>query len=874
MKKLLFTTVALGLAVASYAQFPDPFVRFQFDPQLQYDESIPAPEDHLGYRLGERFTLYADAVSYFISLAESSDKITINSYGETYEGRGLYNVVITSTDNQANIEQLRQRNLAFSSGDEVDEDLIESQPVFVSYSYNIHGNEASSTEAAMQASYRLVAAQDAETADILENTVIIFYVCINPDGRDRYTYWYNGVQRSVTGLEPADLEHFAPWPNGRTNHYWFDLNRDWVWGVHPESRGHIGEYQKWMPQVHVDYHEQGYNANYFTVPGTTPTNRFLPDVYMSWADTFGRANIQEFDKHDIGYFTRERFDFFYPSYGSSYPSVMGAIGMLTEQGGIGGGTAIETSDGHVLTLRQRVFDHYTTSIATIRAASRNGSDLIRYQVESMNPANSKSDIGGYVIKDNGNVYVPEVIRIMRRHGVVVQKANSGASLANGYDYRSGERTGVELEEGDYVINADQSRNLFIHSIMVPTLEIEDSVMYDMSTWSAVLAYNLEAYHFNSAIGGDLEVLEEDPDHAFGLEGTGDYAYTIDWDQRYAPRALSALWAKGYRVRTAESSFHDGDELHPAGSLVVLVGRNLDKVDRIESDMNSLAAEAEVVIKRHSTGRMMEGLDLTSPDMRPVTQPRVALLVEPPFSTYTAGQLYFLFDQDTRLPVERIRISALQQSAIPKFGLRYGGADLHDYDVLILPGGGRGLDQVFGEKEREVLKNWVSGGGVIIAQESAAAFFTKERSGLTGVELHEPEKDTSETAKYIRYSDRTQYFGKKNIPGASMNAVIDNTNPLAFGVDSVLHCLKFGSGAFEPSTGYEIVGHFVNDSENLLSGGYASKENLEALAGKVFAAVVEVGNGKIVLMHENPQYRMFWRGPSRMVQNAVMLLPGF
>ncbi|RLD19241.1 MAG: peptidase M14, partial [Bacteroidetes bacterium] len=865
--------ILLTVTTQVIAQFPDPYERFQFDPQLNYDTNIPTPESILGYQLGNKFTLYADAVNYFEALAASSDKIILNNYGETYEGRKLYNVVITSAANHAKLETIRQNNLKFSSVDQ-DEDELESlagsQPVFVSYSYNIHGNEASSTEAAMQVSYMLAAAQDAETANVLDNAVIIFYVCINPDGRDRYTYWYNGMQRAQSAVHPKDLEHYAPWPNGRTNHYWFDLNRDWIWGIHPESRGHTGEYQKWMPQVHVDYHEQGYSSNYFTVPGTTPTNLMLPDEYVAWADSFGRANIAEFDKHNVGYFTRERFDFFYPGYGSSYPSVMGAIGMLTEQGGIGGGTAIETSDGHVLTLRQRVFDHYTTSIATIKKAVDNREGLIRYQMAIMDPANSKSEIKSYVLPANNNQYLDDVLEMLLRQGVVIHQANGDMNLSGAYSYRTGVTEGLNIKRGDYIINTDQSRNLFINSVLKSTLEIEDSVMYDMSTWSAILAYNLNGYSSNTLVNGDLELVTKLAERSSGVIGSGEYAYTIQWSQRRAPAALAMLWKLGYKVRSAKSSFTDNDdELYAPGSLIVLRGRNLDKADRLEADLKIVAEEAGVLIKRQSTGRMMKGLDLTSPDAVPLKQPKVAMLVEPPFSTYTAGQIYFLFDYETGLPVERIRASILKQTSIPKFGVRYGGTDLYDYDVLILPGGGNGLAKLFGEEELKQIKNWVQQGGVLIAQEGAANFFTKSKSKMTDVELHEFPKDTTGAGDYIAYGDRTDYNGKKRIPGASLKGLIDVSHPLAFGMDTTLHTLKFGNNAIKPSSDLQSVGYFSPDVESLLTGGYASSENLEHLAGNTFAGVLSMGSGKVVFLMENTQYRMFWRGPSRMMQNAVM-----
>jgi len=337
MKKYIFCSFYLVLLlIGTSSVFAQELIqeRFAFEPNLSYDQSIPSPAQELGYRLGERFTDYADMLDYFEKLAAASPKISIGTYGETYEKRKLIYLVITSEENQNNLETIRQNNLRLSNpmalGGTAAKAITQDHPIIVSYSYNIHGNEASGTEAAMQVAYRLAAAQEEETKELLQNAVFIVMPCINPDGRERFVSYANAMQRQYPGLPQTELIHNEPFPNGRTNHYWFDLNRDWIWLVHPESRGHIGLYQQWMPQVHVDYHEQGHNANYYTSPGTSPSNLLLPDSNVEWMDTFGRANIAAFNEHQINYFTRERFDFFYPGYGSSYPATMGAIGMLTE----------------------------------------------------------------------------------------------------------------------------------------------------------------------------------------------------------------------------------------------------------------------------------------------------------------------------------------------------------------------------------------------------------------------------------------------------------------------------------------------------------------------------------------------------------------
>ncbi|MEM8909805.1 MAG: M14 family zinc carboxypeptidase, partial [Bacteroidota bacterium] len=453
-----------------------------FEPELSYDPAIPSPKTYWGDEWGTTYTVYARIADYVQALAAASDRIQIKEYGQTYEGRRLYRLVISSVANHQQMETLRENNLRLTDPSlpaSEAEKLIETLPVFTSFSYNIHGNEGSTTPAALQVAYRLAAATDAATQALLDQSVIILYPCINPDGRDRYVYWYKSVQRQTLGKEPLDLEHYAPWPTGRTNHYWFDLNRDWIWGIHPESRGHTAEYQRWMPQVHVDYHEQGYHNNYFTSPGTTPRNLLLPDQYEALSDTFGRANIAAFDRNQISYATREAFDFFYPGYGSSYPSVMGAIGMLTEQGGIGGGRAVETDDGFVLTLRQRIYDHYTTSMATIRKAAEHRQMLRRYANEAYQPSNSKSKVKAYLFPPQAGTYLLDVLGVLHRQGVQIETSTAEfLAGSNTKSFRDGQAVkGKVFPKGSYIVKTDQSRHLFINSIMQRNLAIEDSVMY-------------------------------------------------------------------------------------------------------------------------------------------------------------------------------------------------------------------------------------------------------------------------------------------------------------------------------------------------------------------------------------------------------------
>ncbi len=838
--------------------------RFDFTPGIRYGRSISSPKDYLGYELGTEYTIYADVLSYLRTLDEQSDRVSIHPYGKTHEGRALEYLVITSEKNQKRLDDIQKNNQRLADPRNINpavaKKIIRENPGIYWLSYNVHGNEASSTEAVMQVAYRLAAGQDKETKAILDNSVVILVPCINPDGRDRYVYWYKSAQSHVTNADQFDYEHDEPWPGGRTNHYWFDLNRDWVWLVHPESQGRIAAYQEWLPQIHVDYHEMGFNRNYFTMPGTTPRNLMLPEPYEALSDTFGLANIAAFDKHKVMYYTREGFDFFYPGYGSSYPSVMGSIGMLVEQGGHSrGGRAVETDDGYILTLRQRVFDHYETSFATLSAAVRNRQTLNQYFHDTFQQKTNTGKSAVYILPDDPSNHLYDVVNMLRAHGVEVRKAKANFTVNKAHAYESGKASRQVFNKGDFLIYTDQPRHLFINTVMQREMVIEDSIMYDMASWAAPLAYNLDAYWSETKPRVKTDLVNENLTYSSSINQARDaYAYVIDWDQRHAPKALAHLWAKGYKVRSARKTFNNGSRTYSQGTLVILMGRNTKKAESVQSDMAQIAKDAGVNIEAFITGRMKEGIDFGSGNMVPLKNPKVGLMVDSPFNSYTAGQLWYLLDKETELGISKLRMNRLKS------------LDLNQYDVLLFPGARGSLDSSIVKK----LKGWVSKGGTLVATEGSATFFT-EKSGINKVKIVQPPKPEKAgilPSAYTRYEDRSDSLGLKRIPGTAFYGMIDNSNPLAFGLPDRLYTLKQSVSALMPDPSLQTVGYYHKDATQLKVAGYASIENRKLLAGKTFAAVQPMGRGKIVYLVDNTQYRMFWVGPSRMVQNAVMLVP--
>jgi hypothetical protein len=838
--------------------------RFEFDPDIEYRSDITSPEEFLGYPLGQEYTHHHQLGNYLKNLAEESDRVSVITYGETYEGRDLWLVFITSEENHARLDEIRENNLLLSDPETDHSAIIEDNPAIVWLSYGVHGNEASSAESALQTAYRLAAGEDNETSLLRSDAVTIIDPILNPDGRERYVTWYKSSQAHVLNTDASDLEHDEIWPGGRTNHYWFDLNRDWTWLVHPESRGRIAQYNEWMPQVHLDIHEQGFNENYFTMPGTTPRNLLLPDDYEEWSNQFGLGVIEEFDEHNINYATTEAFDFFYPGYGSSYPSLMGAIGMLAEQGGHSrGGRAVETEDGYVLTLQQRIFDHYKNSISTVRTAVANREQLLTYYRDALNPEASKVDTEVYVLPDNQTDHTYEVIDILLKHDITVERADADFTLRNGTDYRTGSSANRSLSTGDFIIKKDQPKHLFISTLFEPEMAIEDSVMYDMSVWSVPMAYNLDAYYSDSVPSVSTTRLEEAPLRRSGVvNASATYAFVIDWNQPGAPKALAKLWEKGYNVRSAEKLFSKGGLSFSRGTLIVLAGRNYEKRAELSNDMKEIAQEARVIIHGFNTGRMDSGMDLASRSSNVLHQPKTALIVDRPFNSYTAGQIWFQFDRNVEYGISRLR------------SWRLSSLDLSEYDVLILPGfygGSSPLD----ESEMEILKNWVQAGGTLVATEQTAFALTKDRTEFTSVEMAEADEDSSDEgtdpAAFTPYEARTDSSGLRRIPGAAFHSHIDISNPLAFGVKEQLYSLTYTTDQLKPSSSYQVVGYYESDASDLLASGYASQDNLSKAAGNVFAAVAPMGRGNVVLLTDNTQYRMFWRGPERLLINAVMLV---
>ena len=833
--------------------------RFQFDPDLDYLDDIPSPASFLGYELGDELTFYHEMLTYYEKLAVVSDRLIMKTDGMTYERRPLVHLIITSSSNQENLESIRERHLQLvdpsgypSSGSKT---IAEEDPVVILLGYNIHGNEPSSMETSMQVAYRLCAATDEETLDILKKSIIIIIPCFNPDGRDRFAFTYRSQQQKQVVTDRNDMEHQGDWPSSRTNHYWFDLNRDFMWNVHPETRSATTVFQQWMPQLMVDYHEMGPDNNYFTGPAIKPQNPLIGTDRFPFVDSLSDAATRALDKHHIRYATREIFDQFYPSYTNSYAELMGAVSLLCEQGTTSG-RAIKTKDDYVRYFRQSIFDHYITSMAFIAKAVDIRTDLLNYTSSFLNHPISKNKT--YILPDDPDGYLYDVLNMLMHHGVRIQRTENTMNLKTLRGFGGNEVATRIFNEGTFILDTRQSRHFLIETLFAKSLELQDTITYDITSWSIPHAYNLEVYSTEVPVNVALERVEERLRVPSGLKNpSANYAYLIDWKQRNAPKALSLLWDQEYKVRCARRPFETDGKVYSAGSLIVLTGRNLEKKDNIVDELERIADRAEVEIVGVNSGRTVKGPDLGSMQyVLPLKRPRTGMLVNGPIHPYSAGELWYLFDRETDFAVSRLNSNRFE---------------LWDYDVLIIPFSMQSIEKILPEDKINSLKLWISEGGILIVLGNSVEYFTKEKSKITEAELIKMPVDSSDNAIYLKYADREKFSARKNIPGAALLTHVDNSNPVGFGLGNTFYSIKMDQRSLKPTIKMETVAYYEKDSTKLRVSGYASPENLGKLSGKVAAGVVPMNNGKIVFFMDDTQFRMFWRGPSRMVQNAVMLL---
>jgi len=714
---------------------------------------VQSPSEFLGYKLGTQFSRHADVVSYFKHVAENSNMVTYQTYGTTNERRPLTYAVVSSEENTANIETIRTNNLK-SIG--IEPGTANPETAIVWLSYNVHGNEASSTEAAMNTLYKLIT----EKQGWLQNTVVIIDPCVNPDGRDRYVNWYNQVKASPYNASQDATEHHEPWPGGRPNHYLFDLNRDWAWASQVESRQRITLYNQWMPQVHVDFHEQYINNPYYFAPAAEPFHEIITPFQRDFQTKIGKNNAKYFDEKGWLFFTREEFDLLYPSYGDTYPIYMGAIGMTYEQAGHGfAGLGVNTDEGFELTLEDRVAHHTTTGLSTVEVASENAATLTSEFKKYF--AHTKTNYKSYVLTGNAD-NIRALTDLLDIHQIQYGFTNTGT--VKGYSYTDAQSGSMKAENA-LVVSTNQPKGTMVQVLFEPKTKLSTPVTYDITAWSLPYAYGLDAVASTSLVSATANPPATFKNNTAVSNAAG---YIAKWNSMNDATFLADLLKNDIRVRFSEKKLSFNGNTFDRGSLIITRSDNKKNTD-FDTTVTELANKHKRELYASNTSFADTMTDFGSPDVKLINKQRIAVLQGEGTSSLSYGAIWHFFEKQLEYPITSINTHDFNRIT------------LSDYDVLVMPSGR--YRSVLNEDTLDKLKDWVRSGGKVIAIGNAVRSFEGKDDfalQLNKDEIKEESTDSTQSNNLTPYDQREQENTKNMITGSIFKVTMDPSHPMAFG----------------------------------------------------------------------------------------------
>lgn len=887
----MMRTIATMVAAAAFliGTSADAQDNFEFWPNANYDPSVPTFEDVLGYAPGERITWVHDVRRYFDALqAAKPDQLVITDYATSWEGRGLFYVALSSADNIARLDTIKgnMQRLAdprqTSRGDA--DAIIGTQPAVTWLSYGVHGNEISSPEAAMLTAYHLLASRgDERVAPIMNTTVVVIDPLQNPDGRDRFIHQFEMAEGLLADSDRISAEHNEPWPGGRTNHYLFDLNRDWFIRTQPETRGRADALREWFPVAFVDAHEMGSDGTYYFAPEAVPYNPHLAADQRASLTLFGKTNAGWFDRFGLDYFTREVYDAFYPGYGASWPSYFGSVAMTYEQASARG-LVFRQYDGNDLHYRYTVRNHFVTSLGTAETVATNREKLLRdfynYQVSAIEEG-ARGDVRAYIIPTQSDQPAANKLAgLLVQQGVDVNRANA-AFTACGNRYAA----------GSYVINLDQPAKRFIRTLLDADVPLEEEFLeeqerrrarnlrdeiYDVTGWSLPLMFNVQADSCGRTVSGDFRAAGPELVQPGSVQGgSGSVAYLVPWGSTAAGRFLAHALRQDLRVKSNDLPFTHQGNRYPGGTLIIDVADNpADLAQRIRDIARDTGANVVAVDDSWVTN----GPNFGSANVVRMNRPRVAIAWDEPTNTLIAGNTRFVIERQFDYPVTAIRTAEI------------AGSDLSRYQVLILPGT-RGGDYLsaLGKSGVANLQHWVSRGGVLIGIDNANRFLAdpavdllaiRRENVVVEVEEEDATDGDEEEAPFTvegRYLTADDYMDATvaledqpdSVAGVLVRASVENEHWLGAGVAPTLNVLARGSDIYTPiriNDGVNVA-RFV-DADELVASGYLWEENRLQLAYKPFVVVQPSGRGMVVGFTQDPNVRAYMDGLNVIFLNAI------
>ncbi|CAL2101392.1 Zinc carboxypeptidase [Tenacibaculum sp. 190130A14a] len=827
MKKLSFLLFFVSLSILSQQKID---LSYYLPNDVTYNKTIPTPKSIIGHEVGEWHVTHDKLVTYMKALAKASDRVTIENRGETFEGRPLLLLTITSSENHQKLNSIRESHINATEDATVD---VSNLPIVVYQGFSIHGNEASGANAALAAAYYLAAAEGTKISELLNNTVVLFDPAMNPDGLQRFAYWANTNKASNINPDPNDREYHEIWPGGRTNHYWFDMNRDWLPVQLPESKARIKTFHKWLPNILTDHHEMGTNSTFFFQPGIpSRTNPLTPQMNQDLTKEIAGYHAKAFDKIGSTYYSEESFDDFYYGKGSTFPDINGSIGILFEQGS-SRGHAQESENG-ILTFPFTIRNQFTATLSTLEAAKNMRVKILKYQQNfhknSRNSGMEKAIVFG---DEKDAAKTNELAKVLKRHKIKIHELSNDFT-ANGKRFKKGY---------SYVVPMNQKNHRLVKAMFDVRTKFKDSLFYDVSAWTFNHAFGVDYADNISLNKAGREVVEIKANEG-SITNKSSVGYLFSWNEYNTPKALNTILEKGLRAKVAMKEFKNNGDSYDYGTIFIPAQNQTLKAEELFGFLETIAKENSIEIKGVNTG-LNEGIDLGSRNFRSVKQPKVAMLVGSGITSYDAGEIWHLLDQRFDIKLTKLDVSYATR------------VDLSRYTTIIVPNS-YSLDKNLEEK----LKTWVSNGGVLIGYRNAVNWLSNK--GFVNVKFNKTKIDTVEN---VSFEDRSLQSGAQVIGGAIFEANIDRSHPINFGYKNDKIALFRNTRQFIKANKKSYNNPIQYTNTPLLSG-YISKENLEELKNTVPFVSQRLGRGRVLVFTDNTNFRAFWYGTNKLLANAI------
>jgi hypothetical protein len=849
--------LAIGLLAATPA-----FAQHGITAGGPYNAAVPTPKAVLGYDIGDRFTPHHLIVRYAERLAAASRRVHIDTVATTFEGRPLLLATITNEANQARRDRIREdaRRLADPATSSSDVDaIIARSPAVIWLGYSVHGDEASGTEAALAFMYQLAAGDDATTKMLIDSLVILIDPIQNPDGHERHVQQTNQTRSALwIPPTPAAMIHQTVWPGPRTSHYHFDLNRDWYLLSHPESRGRIATFLSWYPQTAADIHEMGYNATYYFAPPMDPVNKNIGQNIRDWWDIYAAANAAAFDTHGWPFFRREGYDDFYPGYGDSWPTFIGAVGMTYEQASSEGG-AIRREDGTILTLKDAITHHYAASWATALTTAQRRTQRMRdfnaFRRAAVTDA-QRHPVRGIVFARDAHGRADSLAQRLMQNGIVVQRARDAVE-GNPFPHTTGSRAPA----GSYVVDFAQGNGVLARALLEPDAQLDSTFIreelenresgqearfYDVTAWAMPYTFRVDAWTLRAPPGNLVSVGTQRS--APAIPSRARVAYAFAPGSEASIRMLAGLLTDSVRVHVAQRSFRNAGRDFPGGAFIVRVSANND---RVHEKVAAHAARSGADVAAINSSAAERGTDLGSGSVLPIRAPRVALVGGNGVSPTSFGFAWYQLDQRMHFPVTSINAAAL------------GGETIDEFNVIVLPSTA-GLDGVLNEAGRSKLGAWVRNGGVLITLDGATTWVATEKLGIARLRAR---------VDSVRADSLPGAPLPADVPGAIVRVQADTLSLLTLGVDErILPALVFSDRIYTTPKDVrpgELVLR-VAPASQLRIAGYLWPEAPARLASTPYLWTESVGRGRLIAFAGEPNFRDMWRGMLPIFANAVLL----